>query len=82
MAGRPASLSGIADGREYTPQHFRLEAFREIPQTKNGLNCKRVSTNFLGNSDGAASAGHQGLNPYLSWSPDVAAEAATHKTYS
>jgi hypothetical protein len=31
ILGEPAIFDGISDGREYTPQHFILEAFRDFP---------------------------------------------------
>jgi hypothetical protein len=39
-----AKNAGISDGREYTPQHFNLEAFREFPPNKMFLIYERVST--------------------------------------
>jgi hypothetical protein len=34
VSGGSANNAGISDGREYTPQHFILEAFREFPKTQ------------------------------------------------
>jgi hypothetical protein len=44
IQGGSAKNAGISVEREYTPQHFNLEALLELPLDKYQLTCKEVFT--------------------------------------